>query len=174
MAVKKAKVSVKQKKETKKRGITHSFLVEKGIKWLKSQGGYRWSCGVVFGELSAATDEKPDVLGFSSNSSTLIECKTSKSDFKRDQKKMFRSLPQKGMGKYRFYMCPTDLIKEEELPDKWGLIYVSEGGMAKVIKLPENQFNNLQAENAYMYSIIRRYYNKNNEDIKKFENNYAK
>lgn len=148
--------------------MKHEDLVEKGCKWLKSQGGKRWSCGVVFTELKAGIDEKPDVLGFGSHTSTIIECKVSRNDFKRDHKKMFRSLPQKGMGKYRFYMCPTDLIKEEELPDKWGLIYVSEKGRATIVKKPESQYSNLQAEHAYMYSIIRRLYNGNTKDIQTF------
>lgn len=153
--------------------ITHDELVRKGIKWLKSQSGKKWSCSLIFSELKAGVDEKPDILAFGSHRSTIIECKISRSDFKRDQKKIFRSIPQRGMGRYRFYMCPTDLIKEDELPDKWGLIYVSDGGRAKLIKSPESQYCNLLSENAYMYSIIRRLYNKNYNEIQTFFRRYT-
>lgn len=33
-------------------------------------------------------------------------------------------------------MCPTDIIKVDEIPDKWGLIYVNEKRKLKVIKHP--------------------------------------
>ena len=54
--------------------MTHSDLVEIGYKWLMSR------CGVVFKELMAATgtSEIPDVIGFTSGESFLIECKTSR------------------------------------------------------------------------------------------------
>ena len=97
MAVKgriKPKRKVRKKKVAKKKGLTHADLVTKGIKWLRSQGGKQWSAPLAFGEIVAVGNEIPDVIGFSSNGSTLIECKTSKSDFKRDKKKMFRSVPQ--------------------------------------------------------------------------------
>ena len=50
--------------------------------------------------------------------------KISKSDFKADAKKDFRSCESKGIGQLRYYACPEGLIKPEELPPKWGLIYV--------------------------------------------------
>ena len=176
MAVKgriKPKRKVRKKKVAKKKGLTHADLVTKGIKWLRSQGGKQWSAPLAFGEIVAVGNEIPDVIGFSSNGSTLIECKTSKSDFKRDKKKMFRSVPQMGMGKYRFYMCPTGLIEKNELPDNWGLIYVSEKGVAKLIVKPKSQYCNLKAEHSYMYSIMRRTYKKKNNDIQTFFRRYT-
>ena len=177
MAVKgriKPKTKVRKKKIVKKKkGLTHAFLVDKGMRWVRSQNGQRWNAPLSFGEVVCAGNETPDVMGFSSHGSTLIECKVSKADFKRDKKKMFRSISQKGMGKYRLYMCPTGLITEEELPADWGLIYVSEKGIAKLIVKPKAQYCNLMAEHAYMYSIIRRLYKGKNNDIQTFFRRYT-
>lgn len=105
--------------------MTHRDLVMISYKWLLKNGGV----GVAFYELKSSADEIPDVIGFDSWQSTLIECKISRSDFISDKNKSHRL---KGMGNWRFYCCPKGLIKKEELPDKWGLIYVNEKGKAKV------------------------------------------
>jgi len=64
--------------------ITHDELVSIAVKWLYSQG-----CGFAVGErvCVASTGEIPDAIGFRSNCSILIECKTSRADFKADRKK---------------------------------------------------------------------------------------
>lgn len=173
MGIKGKRVQKSKSKKKKRDSTRHEFLVEKGKKWLRGQKGKNWGCPIVFGELSTQCDEKPDVLGFSSSRSTLIECKTSRNDFKRDQKKMFRSVPYTGMGNFRLYMCPTDLIKEEELPDNWGLIYVSDGGRCRLVVKPNYQNCNNKNQHTYMYSIIRRLYNKNYEEIQNFFGRYT-
>ena len=170
----KPKRKVRKKRVAKKKGLTHAKLVAKGVKWLRGQGGKQWSSPIVCGELVAMGIEIPDVIGFSSGGgSSLIECKTSKSDFKRDKKKMFRSVPQMGMGKYRFYMCPTGLIEKDDLPDSWGLLYVNEKGIVKLIVKPKAQYCNLKAEHSYMYSIMRRTYKKKNNEIQTFFRRYT-
>lgn len=105
--------------------LTHKQLVEIGYRWLLKNG----HVGVCFKELKSMDGEIPDVIAFSHLESLLIECKISRLDFLQDKKKLHR---QKGMGNWRFYMCPTGMIKKEELPAKWGLIYVSEKGKAKI------------------------------------------
>jgi hypothetical protein len=68
---------------------------------------------------------------------------------------------------YRFYLCPQDMIRSEELPNKWGLIYVNDKGQAiKKIGPRGNvwsrsngfifQKRNIQNEMALMYSALRR------------------
>lgn len=110
--------------------------------------------------------EIPDVLGFSAMTSVLIECKMSRADFFKDQNKKHRQ--GKGMGMYRFYCCPIGLIKKEELPEKWGLLYVSETMKVICIVNPiknrgfkdnkyDTQFDrDLEAEQRLMYSALRR------------------
>lgn len=67
--------------------------------------------------------ERCDAVMFTSNASFVIETKISRSDFLADFKKSHRQ-EGCGIGNYRYYACPTGLIKPEELPPKWGLIYV--------------------------------------------------
>lgn len=144
-----------KKEHVAKNGLTHTKIIEHSRKVLK-RAGMRWKCGVTFADLKTANAEIPDVLGFQSGGSALIEAKASRSDFLGDKKKHFRKYANMGMGNYRFYACPKDLIKKEEVPDKWGLIYVSEKGRCTVIMKPEWQECNLRAESTYMYSILRR------------------
>ena len=162
-----------KKRNSTKKNFLHKDLVEKGKKWLKSQNGKYWYSPIVFSELVCIGIEIPDVIGFSSGSSTIIECKTSRSDFLKDKKKISRNVSYLGMGVYRFYMCPENLIKETELPDKWGLIYISENKRAKIIVKPKSQSCNYQAEKAYMYSVIRRLYSGDYDGIKKFFSKYC-
>lgn len=107
--------------------MTHKKLVEAAYKWLVKNGGV----GVAFKELKSCASEIPDVIGFDSWQSILIECKASRADFFADSKKAHRST-FKGMGNWRFYCCPTGMIKVNELPPGWGLIYVNETGMARI------------------------------------------
>lgn len=73
---------------------------------------------------SGFSGERCDALLFNSMSSFLIETKVSRADFLADKKKSFRAKPEDGVGEYRYYACPIGLISIEELPEKWGLIYV--------------------------------------------------
>lgn len=95
----------------------HKTLCQKGVRWFKSKGFAMAAHGIS----THWTKEKPDVVGFRSNCSAVIECKTSRGDFLADAKKPFRS--DGGIGTYRFYLCPTGLIVPEELPAGWGLLY---------------------------------------------------
>lgn len=102
--------------------MTHNELCARAVKWLKGSKG----CSVSISEMMACTPwgEIPDAIGFRSNYSVLVECKTSRADFLTDKKKLFRERPNRGMGTYRFYMCPPGLIQIDDLPEKWGLLYV--------------------------------------------------
>ena len=126
-----------------------------------------FSVGVAFREFKSITDEIPDVIAFGAwNHSVLIECKASRSDFLSDKKKPFRSEPKLGMGKQRFYCCPDNLIKIDELPDGWGLIYVNQNKKARLIYSPyrgnieERDLGFLErntiAEMSILYSAVRR------------------
>ena len=142
--------------------MTHSELIEIGYKWVMKR------CGVAFKELNAATGngEIPDVIGFISGESFLIECKVTRSDFLSDKKKSFRIRPETGMGKFRFFLCPSGLISIAELPDNWGLIYVNDKGKSRCVHNPYGKGNiysiwncfkrDILAENRLMYSALRR------------------
>lgn len=143
--------------------LTHRKLVEAAYKWILKNA----SCGVAFKELytNACNREYPDVIGFGAwGHSVLIECKMSRSDFHADKKKPFRQKPEEGMGTQRFYCCPTGLLKKEEMPEGWGLIYVNEKGKATCIYRPyvgnidihKGFEKNMMAEHGLMYSVLRR------------------
>jgi len=87
----------------------------------------------------------------------LLEAKCSRGDFLADKKKRFRKRPSKGMGMYRAFICPKDLIKPEELPKGWGLIYVSEKGRTRyIVKSEKFDIFNLRNEFVMLLSVARR------------------
>jgi hypothetical protein len=142
------------------RQFTHSDLVEIAYKWVMKNA----SCGFAFKEFKSLAEEQPDVIGFgSSGHSVLIECKASRSDFLADKRKPFRVNPQLGMGSQRLYCCPAGLIKVDELPEGWGLIYVDDNKKARKVHSlnPGNIYlksipKNDRAEMDVMYSALRR------------------
>jgi hypothetical protein len=143
--------------------VTHAELVNIAERWLL---GTR-KCSFAFKELvCCASPEIPDAIGFHGGQSTLIECKTSRADFLADRKKMFRRNPFMGMGTFRYYLSPAGVIKPEELPEKWGLIYINENGKPRQVVGPKGNVwssqkefmheRNLQAEMGLMASALRR------------------
>jgi hypothetical protein len=142
---------------------SHHALCLIAEKFLRKQ-----NFGVVFCDgFNAVTEngERPDAIGFRSNASCLIEVKVSRADFLVDTKKKFRKDPAMGIGDWRFYMCPPGLIRVEDLPEGWGLLYVVEGKVKKVHGWPPNTRwaaapfagrSNQKAERDIMYSALRR------------------
>ena len=109
--------------------MTHDDLVRRAGKWLRRS----LNCGVVMTELStyAHSNETPDAIGWINQRSVLVECKTSRTDFKADMKKTSRSLGR-AVGAWRFYLTPPGLISVDELPDGWGL-YEVDGRKVKYV-----------------------------------------
>lgn len=142
--------------------MSHEELVLRAEKFLKNMG-----CGVVFRDpFRAATHsgEQPDAIGWRDSISFLIECKASRSDFLADKKKRFRVEAKDGMGEWRFYMCPPGMIKPEDLPDGWGLLWCHPRKIERVHGIPANtqlwerpfKNANKRAETQLMYSALRR------------------
>lgn len=135
--------------------ISHRELCILASKWLKKE----CRCTVAIFE-PRGIKENPDAIGWRytwgnavNEGSVLVECKTSRADFKKDFTKAFRKEPELGIGNWRYYMCPTDIIKLDEIPEKWGLIYVDEKRKLKVIKHPykyslrESKYKVINTEN---------------------------
>lgn len=118
----------------------HKRLCEIGEKFLKrplSANGH--GCHFAIRE-AMCYGESPDVFGIRhgqgdsfDTGTVIIEVKVSRSDFLADKKKPFRLNPDKGMGKWRYYMCPEGLIQPAELPPRWGLLYVNKRGHVKPV-----------------------------------------
>ena len=143
--------------------ITHNELIELGRKWLikpyNSAADYGHSgCSVILTEICAVprSGEQPDVLGFCSDKSILIECKASRADFLADKNKPFRVAPEMGVGCQRWYMAPQGLIKENEVPPKWGLLEVTHGRRITPSKKPEPQEKSWRNEMVMIVSMLRR------------------
>ena len=127
-------------------------------KWLKkhSQNILIPNCATITLDIKTLEQEKPDVIGWNGCSSTMIEVKVGRGDFLQDFKKPFRKYPEKGVGQYRYYCCPDGLIKENEIPEKWGLLYLNDKNKIEIIKVAEIQKANMIAERNILISLIRR------------------
>jgi len=145
--------------------MTHPELVKLAERWLRRDRG----CGVVLTELDSYAEEIPDAIGFRAGYSILIECKTRRADFFSDSQKVFRTMPDHGMGSYRFYLCAEGVIKISDLPENWGLIWVNGEGKARMVHGPKGNIwgqdfcfhpKNMDAEQIMLVSALRRLQNK--------------
>lgn len=131
--------------------MTHTECVHAAAYWLHSK------CDVVLPEFFCFNAELADVIGFrAGGKSILIECKVTRTDYLRDKKKHFRYYPPSGMGDLRYYCCPKGLIKPEELPENWGLVYVYPSGHVRRVKEASFQPKNVGAEHHLLFYYARR------------------
>lgn len=136
--------------------MTHRELCLKAAKYLRNKGIQPFhKCQYVVCELERL-GESPDAFGWGGSTTQLIEVKVSRSDFIADKKKFWRKYPNKGLGKYRSYLCPEGLILKHELPKHWGLLYVTENGKVKIVKEPKPQKSRRIDEINLITSILRR------------------
>ncbi len=141
--------------------MTHIECVRLAERWLM-----RKNCKIVIRDdcrVYTSNREQPDVIGWRSNCSILIECKVSRQDFLADKHKAFREDPSLGMGDHRFYACPPNMIQPEEVPEGWGLLWLYE----RTTKVKAGRANNCswgkpffignkQCENEILVSVLRR------------------
>jgi hypothetical protein len=150
----------------------HDELCERAIRWL---GGTR-RCNPVFSRCASCA-EIPDAIGWSSchlwRGSTVVECKTSASDFYADKKKRirykdkfgllpawiskkqaqahegFEIVEQTMMGDFRFYFCFPGVISAkmvaEHAPDH-GLVYKDGRAVRIIIPAPRRTLVDRESE----------------------------
>ena len=130
--------------------MTHSELVAIGHRWLTSRGY------TAFTEFATYDNETPDIIGWKSGRSILIECKASRGDFLSDNNKLWRKHPYMGLGRQRYYLCPWGMINKEDLSKHWGLLWVK--GDRIYIKVTAVSFAeyNRQGELRFLNSMVRR------------------
>ena len=136
--------------------ITHNDLNNLGEKFLRSSVNSRYKCRITRIELVSAAKETPDVIGFYSGGSVVIESKSRRQDFLNDKKKRHRS--QEGIGDYRFFLSTKDIIHgKEDLYDGWGLLH-TDGKKVWIVEHPtyRGYERNRYDDCVIMYSIIRR------------------
>lgn len=144
--------------------LTHSGIINivstvmtKSLCNKKGLGAHLWFKEVHAG--NRKNRESPDLIGFrNDNHTTMIEVKASRSDFLSDKNKKFRQDLSLGMGSHRYYACPEGMISVDEIPYKWGLIYVTEKPVkVKFIKwADEITDRNHAAEQNLLFSLMRR------------------
>jgi len=131
--------------------MQHSTLVAMGVRWLSRQ------CSVVLNEFAAAGHENPDVIGWSPGAdSVVIECKLTRSDFLRDATKRVRKTSSAGMGRRRYYLCPSGVIQMKDLPGKWGLLWANRGQVTVMREARGHPERNLGAEVRFLSAMLHR------------------
>lgn len=139
---------------------THGHLVLRAERWLRQSAG----CSVVLRDpMRTHNQEQPDAIGWRDHVSILVEVKVSRDDFLADAKKPFRLQPEKGMGDWRLYLCPPELIQPDELPPGWGLLWATARTVRRIHGLPRGNWwgqpplaGNKQAETVLLKSALRR------------------
>jgi hypothetical protein len=108
----------------------HQQLVALGVRWVKQQG-----FAVVASEISASgSREIADVIGFRASCSVLVEAKASRRDFLADRLKPERRDQCRGLGLYRFYLAPPDVIGLADLLPGWGLLHAQGARVIEVVR----------------------------------------
>lgn len=113
----------------------HKDLCKLACVWLqRGKAQYSHGCEFAVSEVGNG-HEIADAIGFKDipdhslgYNSVLIEVKVSRSDFLADSKKKHRVYGANSLGDLRYYMVPEGLIKPDEVPYGWGLLYVNERG----------------------------------------------
>ena len=137
--------------------MTHTELCDLGAKWLKSNGLVKWQKPkYIVVEIESIGIPQPDIYGFGNCRTQQIEVKVSRSDFLADKKKYHMQFPDKNVGQYRSYLCPENMIKESDLPEKWGLLWIDGNKRISAIRHPELQDSCLNSEITIISSILRR------------------
>lgn len=138
-----------------KKKITHRFLCIKGADYLRTNGIHPYhKCKYSVCELELI-GECPDAFGWGSNTTQMLEIKVTRRDFLKDKDKLWRQKPEIGLGRYRSYLCPENLIKESDLPKNWGLLYWVNGKIKVIVKPKPQESNSLKEINA-INSVLRR------------------
>lgn len=136
--------------------MTHRNLCIKAARYLRSKGIHPFHKGQYSVCELERIGECPDAFAWGGSSTQLIEVKVSRNDFLSDKKKLWRQRPEIGLGRFRSYLCPAELIKTEELPETWGLLYADDKGKITEVVKAEHQPSNHMEEINLITSILRR------------------
>lgn len=137
--------------------FTHNELITVAEKFLK----HNFHAGVHVSETTSSSSESPDAIGWKKygGKSCLIEVKVSRGDFFGDINKPHRQSVD-GMGNWRYYLTPKDMITKDEVPDGWGLLWYDG---KKIYKKKEATYrklttNAIKFEKSMLYSELRKFH----------------
>lgn len=138
----------------------HYQLCLEGAKWLRSRKNTEhwetpWKYVAV--ELNVYGTENADIWATNGWSSIVVEVKTSRSDFRADFKKKYRTEEWQDQvpGNYRYFLVPKGLISSDELPEGHGLLEWDGKKITRSINATYRQVTN-RADLIYLCSILRR------------------
>ena len=153
----------------------HYDLCLEGAKWLRRRHDYerckakmpcfkpglcrgcRQAFKYVAVELCTYGTENCDVWGYDGYVTAVIEVKVSHADFMNDRKKWWRTQAKAELmaGNMRWYLCPEGVIKADELPEGWGLLYWDGKRIIPQVA-PVTHIATGHADMKILYSILRR------------------
>lgn len=141
----------------------HAVLVDRAARWLRGTQG----CAIVLAEIATACDLIPDAIGWQTIGwgwSILVECKTSRADFRADLSKRIHTDPDNAPGQERWYFTPPGLIRPRELPPGWQLAECHGTVVRKVVDVPWTRGmgparvpGRVVAEQPYLLAALRRH-----------------
>lgn len=141
----------------------HYELCKLGARFIRRRNNptlpYGVPCKFATVELVCYGAELTDVWGTTGDRTVIIEVKTSRSDFLADKRKYARSKTAEELrhqiGNYRYYLCPEGVIKEDDLPDNWGLL-VYDGKKIHMVRMATKVESSLPMELMLITSIMSR------------------
>jgi hypothetical protein len=105
--------------------MTHDELRKRAVQWLTRTK----RCGVVISEMVSGCREIPDAIGWKYSRSIVVECKTSRGDWRADKGKSHVHAGR-GVGDLRYYLCPCGVLAPEDLRGSdYGLLTASDSGI---------------------------------------------
>ena len=131
--------------------MTHEDLRKRAVRWLTTTK----RCGVVISEMVSACSEIPDAIGWKYSRSIVVECKTSRSDWRADKDKP-HCRAGRGVGSLRYYLCPRGVLRPEDLEGSdYGLLAATENSI-RVLKEATPREAHLSDEVTMLVSALRR------------------
>lgn len=152
-------------------GDVHRDLVLRACRWLEKTE----RCKHVFAEVQSLNlSEFPDAIGYNSRGGTVVvEAKASVADFKRDASKSWkayanawesappgeaRSSQPVGMGAWRYYIMPREMVPLDAIPDDHGVLWVNEKGKVfRMRKAPHRPIRDVNSEISILCTMLQRY-----------------
>lgn len=152
-------------------GDVHRDLVIRACRWLEKSE----RCKRVFAEVQTLNlNEFPDAIGYNSRGgTTVVEAKASVSDFRRDASKEWkhrarawesaplaeaRSSHPVGMGTWRYYIMPREMVPLDAIPEDHGVLWVSDKGKVfRMRKAPRRPLRDVNSEISILCTMLQRY-----------------
>lgn len=132
--------------------MTHEELRKVAVRWLTNS----MKCSVVLSEMVSAASEIPDAIGWKYGRSYLIECKTSRADFRANANKAHHRNGT-GMGQYRFFLCQPGVITSDDLLElDYGLLWLKESGRIGLVREALLRATDSTKEICMLTSALRR------------------